>query len=692
MSTADRLSRRKTKKRANTLDPSSDAFRESARLALSSTPSPSTDSSKRLKPKANTTRVAKSKSPSVSTKSLHAASKQFPRQQIKAKKAKTSRQRSGSDANVLAIKLQSSADDDKSMSSMLKKKKKKKQKQGSQTPANDFVGYSAKSDDDPFGVKKKRKKSSMNSSVTPTVSLSATIEGPELSSDDELNGVAGIDVSKRRKKSKSRAKSARLSNLSKSMTFMDGDEDNEQNIIKLTNSMTIQQGANALDSNMNDVKREINTGFDAFSRALKQQQSKLLEDVDAVYDDKKDELVEVERKLFENGKKPSKKEKGYSFDANIQFTLNKPRCLQQIKKFGRVVGTDSADVQRQAASILSQKLHSNTDSVVIHTQTADFGAAGNEDDAKGEALMDDDMDDLDVDGTVMVADGGQDDDALEDDEDEAAVTSVAAKQKLILGEIQQKTMSKLDTVILMEKEAKRKKKQAAELEKEVQEALRYIDERTVIINEKLEAARPELDNAREAVNGIDPKDINEIKTLKSPPKVVENVMTATVMILGHEVKEWKDVKKLLSYRFKPELLNFDTYTLKKSTRQKVYKKYAGKEDFNYERVYEASKACGQLVLWVLSQIKYSRVLDVIIPLEKEVKKLKKDAKRKQKLAKELLSLVHELKENIELYTAQCNEMIDHIIKSTDHELQQFSNKLQPLNEKFYAILNNNVLE
>merc|ERR1711920_1166707 len=109
-----------------------------------------------------------------------------------------------------------------------------------------------------------------------------------------------------------------------------------------------------------------------------------------------------------------------------------------------------------------------------------------------------------------------------------------------------------------------------------------------------------------------------------------------------------------SYRFKPELMNFDTYTLTKATRQKVYKKYAGKEDFNYDRVTEGSKACGNLVLWVLCQIRYSRILDVIIPLEKELKKLKKDTKKMQKLAKTLTNVVRDLAQNIKLYTDQCH--------------------------------------
>eukprot|EP00483_Globobulimina_turgida_P000840 UN00841 len=206
---------------------------------------------------------------------------------------------------------------------------------------------------------------------------------------------------------------------------------------------------------------------------------------------------------------------------------------------------------------------------------------------------------------------------------------MAMKKKIILGEIQHKTMEKLDMIILMEKEAKEKSKQAEMLRQEVDEGLKYIRERREIINDKIAIAAPELRKARLAVSGIDPIDINEIKTLKSPPTVIEKVITATVMLLGHKIKQWRDVQKLLSYKFKPELMNFDTHTLSKSTREKVYKKYAGKDDFTFSRVYSGSKVCGNLVLWVISQINYSRMLDVIIPYEKEVKKLKKKVKKKR---------------------------------------------------------------
>jgi len=463
-------------------------------------------------------------------------------------------------------------------------------------------------------------------------------------------------------------------------------------LMTLNNSTSIQNASIALDDCKHQITSEICAGFTGFHSTLNERQSRLVSELQSTYEDKKNDIIAIERKLFlERGKKTTKTGKtskeAFAFDANIAFVLNKPKCVRQIEKFGcfqhddddGANGSDSDGdknngSKREAGDIFKRKLKLTNKTSSSLSQLHAFSG---DDDAKIGPLKDGD---------------DEDDEGSGSDDDAGRELSTAQKQKLVLGEIQLKTMSKLDTVVLMEREARRKKKQAGKLEIEVKEALKYIAERTKIINEKLEEARPELDKARQAASGINPKDLNEIKTLKSPPKVVENVMTATVMLLGHPIKVWGDVKKLLSYRFKPELLNFDTYTLTKETRQKVYKKYASNEDFSYDRVLVASKVCGNLVLWCQSQINYSRTLDVIIPLEKEVKKLQKDAKKKEKLAKELLRLVQELQVNIEEYTKQCNEMIEHIIKSTDHELQQFSDKLAPLNEKFNALLNNKNLE
>jgi len=430
--------------------------------------------------------------------------------------------------------------------------------------------------------------------------------------------------------------------------------------MKLTNSKTISNASKALSVSARAAKRRIGDAFYSFHDALDEQEKKLIDDVEVVHEDKRDDIADAERKLFSNSKR-TRKIKEIEFDPTLKVALDAEAVLQliQSRRFGFVEGMGPGDEFLTAEGANQAATSLDTGISILSP------------------LHENQKQDSCEDGLVVVEDA----DGWNDGEETPAML-----QKKVLGDIQQRTMSVVDTVIEMEKLAKRKKRQAEQLKKEVEAKLLYIDARSKEINDKLEAARPELDKAREAVESIEPRDLNEIKSLKAPPTVIANVMTATAMILGHKIKEWKDVQKILSYKFKPQLLGFDTYSLTKETRQRVYKKFASKEDFNYDRVYEGNKVCGNLVLWVLQQIKYSRILDVIIPLEKELKKLKKEVRKKQKLSKQLLQVVAELEENIKLYTDQCNKMIDEIIKNTDRQLQQFKGALEPLNAKFQELL------
>jgi len=203
-------------------------------------------------------------------------------------------------------------------------------------------------------------------------------------------------------------------------------------------------------------------------------------------------------------------------------------------------------------------------------------------------------------------------------------------------------------------------------------------------------AKPELDKAMEAVSNIEKSALNEIKVLKKPPKIVEMAMTAVALMLGHTIKHWKDVQKILSYKFIPSVLNYDTEKMLNQNvenRNKVIKTYLNDKEFNFERVNQGSKVCGSLVIWTRSQIRYSEMLDIVIPMRREVKRLKKESKRKTRLAKQLLEAVVKLKVNIEQYQKECSGIINHIIVKTDEELKNFGDKLEPLNAKFYAILN-----
>ena len=53
-------------------------------------------------------------------------------------------------------------------------------------------------------------------------------------------------------------------------------------------------------------------------------------------------------------------------------------------------------------------------------------------------------------------------------------------------------------------------------------------------------------------------------------------------------------------------------------REYMERVYLTREDYTFEIVHRASKACGPLVQWVQAQLAYSRILQSVGPLREEV--------------------------------------------------------------------------
>ena len=200
-------------------------------------------------------------------------------------------------------------------------------------------------------------------------------------------------------------------------------------------------------------------------------------------------------------------------------------------------------------------------------------------------------------------------------------------------------VEKLKSITVYEKECSKKKEDSVRLTGEVQQEIRKINVRTNQVEKELDEARPLLEAAKALVSSMQKRDLDEIRALKKPPPVVELVMSSVVIILGNKVQSWRDIQKVLSNsKFVPSVMQFDTMTLKKKTRLEAVK-YCKHEDYNEERANKASKCCGPLVKWVKSQIKYSEILDIVRPMQREIKALKKKLDKKQKQLKSCVGLV-----------------------------------------------------
>eukprot|EP01083_Nonionella_stella_P164362 543700_1 len=160
---------------------------------------------------------------------------------------------------------------------------------------------------------------------------------------------------------------------------------------------------------------------------------------------------------------------------------------------------------------------------------------------------------------------------------------------------------------------------------------------------------------------INKKQLNEIKALRNPPKLVDFTMRAVATLMGRKIKTWKDVQKMLGKNdFIPSILKFDTNNIGNKIRKKLNKDYLSNEEFNFERVNKASKVAGPLVMWVRSQVKFAHLLDSVEPMTKEIKELKAKLITKQKQAESLSAMVQELELKIEEYKTEYQRMVQKI--------------------------------
>lgn len=75
---------------------------------------------------------------------------------------------------------------------------------------------------------------------------------------------------------------------------------------------------------------------------------------------------------------------------------------------------------------------------------------------------------------------------------------------------------------------------------------------------------------------------------------------------------------------KEEIMNFDPRNVSVENRDAVEQLLRKRADsFTQENAAKASQAAGPLAVWVVANVKYSKVLDKIRPLEEKQNKLKK---------------------------------------------------------------------
>ncbi|KAI9141400.1 dynein heavy chain and region D6 of dynein motor-domain-containing protein [Paraphysoderma sedebokerense] len=170
----------------------------------------------------------------------------------------------------------------------------------------------------------------------------------------------------------------------------------------------------------------------------------------------------------------------------------------------------------------------------------------------------------------------------------------------------------------------------------------------------LDHALPALYAATKALEALNKKDLQEIKSYGKPPLLVEKVLEA-IMILKKCEPTWDEAKKQLgSPNFIKQLINFD----KDGVTDKILKKisqYCSDENFNPDIVGKVSGAAKSLCMWVKAIEVYCHIYRTVAPKREKLQLAQENLRKKQLSLNEAQSRLLEIQGKIDSLQEQYDE-------------------------------------
>merc|ERR1711887_449697 len=177
-----------------------------------------------------------------------------------------------------------------------------------------------------------------------------------------------------------------------------------------------------------------------------------------------------------------------------------------------------------------------------------------------------------------------------------------------------------DGVEVMSVELEKKKVVCAQSQKDCENLLVEIECKAIAddAEAELNVALPALQKAMAEVEKLDKSAISEIKAYKSPPKQVETVLAAVMILFGNKT-DWTTAKKVLGEaNFLQSIKGYDKDNVSATIMKKI-KGYVSHADFKPEAVGAVSKATGALCTWVHAIYIYASVAKEVAPKRARLK-------------------------------------------------------------------------
>ena len=218
---------------------------------------------------------------------------------------------------------------------------------------------------------------------------------------------------------------------------------------------------------------------------------------------------------------------------------------------------------------------------------------------------------------------------------------------------------KLQRMVADQREAETRKAASLEIQTALEKQEREVAQRREIVLNDLAKAEPAVLEAQRSVSNIKRQHLTEVRSMGNPPAGVKLALESVCTLLGHKVDSWKTIQGIVRREdFIASIVNYDNERqMTAGLRVKMRNEFLSNEDFTYERVNRASKACGPLVQWVEAQVNYSEILDRVGPLREEVHQLEEEALQTKAEAKAIENTITKLEDSIATYKSEYAALI-----------------------------------
>ncbi|KAJ5782973.1 hypothetical protein N7457_004747 [Penicillium paradoxum] len=234
-----------------------------------------------------------------------------------------------------------------------------------------------------------------------------------------------------------------------------------------------------------------------------------------------------------------------------------------------------------------------------------------------------------------------------------------AQKKMQLEKKDTEANEKLQRMVADQQEAEQRKQVSLEVQAALEIQEKEVATRKEVVLNDLAQAEPAVLEAQKSVSNIKRQHLTEVRSMGNPPASVRLALEAVCTLLGHTVDSWKTIQGLIRRDdFIASIVNYDNERqMTRRHRTKMQNEFLSKEDFTYERVNRASKACGPLVQWVEAQVNYSAILDRVGPLRDEVDQLEERALQTKAEAQAIENTINSLESSIATYKAEYAALI-----------------------------------